>query len=101
MYDCTDRQTPVLKPHDYILWLLNIAATSVQQNLMQGSIGHTTCEYQQLLDTEPDAIIPSRPLTVYERVYDAGDPLGGNFCPFNSSSPLQPCKKVCLQSCCA
>ena len=63
---------------------------------MQGSIGHTTCEYQQLLDSQPDAIIPSRPLTVHERVYDAGDPLGGNFCPVNSSSPLQPCKKVNL-----
>lgn len=61
---------------------------------MQGSIGHTTCEYQQLLDQTPDIIIPARPLTVRNRVYDAGDPLGGNICPFNSSTPLQPCKKV-------
>ena len=62
--------------------------------LLQGSVDHTTCEYQRLIDAEPDTIIPARPFTVHDRVYDAGDPLGGNFCPYNSSTPLQPCKKV-------
>ena len=62
--------------------------------IVQGSIEHTTCEYQTLLDHAPDTIIPARPFSVHDRVYDAGDPLGGNFCPYNSSTPLQPCKKV-------
>ena len=62
--------------------------------LLQGSVDHTTCEYQRLIDAAPDTIIPARPFTVHDRVYDAGDPLGGNFCPYNSSTPLQPCKKV-------
>ncbi|KAA6425427.1 MAG: hypothetical protein FRX49_04920 [Trebouxia sp. A1-2] len=60
----------------------------------KGSIQHTTCDYQRLIDQAPDTIIPARPFTVYDRVHDAGDPLGGNICPFNSSTPLQPCKKV-------
>lgn len=30
---------------------------------------------------------------MHDRVHEAGDPLGGNFCPFNSTTPLQPCKK--------
>ncbi|KAL0037315.1 hypothetical protein WJX79_001603 [Trebouxia sp. C0005] len=59
----------------------------------KGSIQHTTCDYQRLIDQAPDTIIPARPFTVYDRVHDAGDPLGGNICPFNSSTPLQPCKK--------
>ncbi|KAL3159875.1 hypothetical protein ABBQ38_010273 [Trebouxia sp. C0009 RCD-2024] len=59
----------------------------------QGSVDHTTCEYQRLMDQAPGTIIPARPFTVHDRVYDAGDPLGGNFCPYNSSTPLQPCKK--------
>ncbi|KAL0020410.1 hypothetical protein WJX77_000240 [Trebouxia sp. C0004] len=59
----------------------------------KGSIGHTTCDYQRLIDQAPDTIIPAQPFTVYDRVHDAGDPLGGNICPFNSSTPLQPCKK--------
>lgn len=62
--------------------------------LLQGSVDYTTCEYQRLIDQAPHTIIPARPFTVHDRVYDAGDPLGGNFCPFNSSTPLQPCKKV-------
>lgn len=61
---------------------------------LQGSIGHTTCEYSTLLDQAPDTIIPARPFTVFDRVHESGDPLGGNICPSNSSTPLQPCKKV-------
>lgn len=70
------------------------AWTQIPAMLLQGSIDHTTCEYQRLIDQAPDTIIPARPFTVHDRVYDAGDPLGGNFCPYNSSTPLQPCKKV-------
>lgn len=71
-----------------------IACTHMSATLLQGSVDHTTCEYQRLIDEAPDTIIPARPFTVHARVYDAGDPLGGNFCPSNSSTPLQPCKKV-------
>ena len=70
------------------------AWTYMAASLLQGSVDHTTCEYQMLIDEAPDTIIPARPFTVHDRVYDAGDPLGGNFCPYNSSTPLQPCKKV-------
>ena len=72
------------------------ACTYMYTALIQGSVDHTTCEYQRLIDEAPDTIIPARPFTVHDRVYDAGDPLGGNFCPYNSSTPLQPCKKVHL-----
>ena len=70
--------------------------THIPATSLQGSVYHTTCEYQQLIEQAPDTIIPARPFTVRDRVYDAGDPLGGNFCPYNSSTPLQPCKKVSL-----
>ena len=73
-----------------------MACTYMFSILLQGSVDHTTCEYQRLIDEAPDTIIPARPFTVHDRVYDAGDPLGGNFCPYNSSTPLQPCKKVHL-----
>ena len=87
-YPCVHLCCPTLLPR--VTSLFDVCCVT----RWQGSIGHTTCEYQRLLDQAPDTIIPARPFTVWDRVYNAGDPLGGNICPFNSSTPLQPCKKV-------
>ncbi len=84
--------TSLVKRHHH--HLAAVLVLGMMFGTMQGSIGHTTCDYQRLIDQAPDTIIPARPFTVYDRVHDAGDPLGGNICPFNSSTPLQPCKKV-------
>lgn len=41
----------------------------------------TTCEYPTLMAELPDLTISDVPLTVVQRVYAKGDPLGGNICP--------------------
>ena len=45
----------------------------------------TTCEYPVLMTELPDLTISDVPLTVVQRVYGKGDPLGGNICPPVSS----------------
>ena len=52
---------------------------------------------QELLDTLPNTVIPSEPETVVHKVYDSGDPLGGNFCPVASATPshVRPFTLIC------
>jgi hypothetical protein len=40
-----------------------------------------TCEYPVLMEQMPDIPVPSAPLTIVQRVYAEGEPLGGNICP--------------------
>ena len=47
----------------------------------QATVEPTTCEYPVLMTELPDLTISDVPLTVVQRVYGKGDPLGGNICP--------------------
>ncbi|KAK9803611.1 hypothetical protein WJX72_004863 [[Myrmecia] bisecta] len=58
-----------------------------------GSVTPTTCEYQQLMAVDPGTIIPAPQENVFERVHFEGDPLAGNFCPSESSTPQNACKQ--------
>ncbi|KAK9908170.1 hypothetical protein WJX75_003729 [Coccomyxa subellipsoidea] len=57
----------------------------------QATVAPTTCEYPVLMKRFPDMTIPSEPLTVVQRVYANGEPLGGNICPPMSTTPKTPC----------
>lgn len=47
----------------------------------QATVAPTTCEYPVLMKRYQDMTIPDAPLTVVQRVYAKGEPLGGNICP--------------------
>ncbi|BDA44911.1 probable broad substrate specificity ATP-binding cassette transporter at N-terminal half [Coccomyxa sp. Obi] len=57
----------------------------------QATVVPTTCEYPVLMKRFPDMTIPDEPLTVVQRVYAKGEPLGGNICPPMSTTPKTPC----------
>lgn len=46
-----------------------------------GAVAPTTCEYPVLMAEQPDITVPDEPLTIVQRVYAKGEPLGGNICP--------------------
>lgn len=46
----------------------------------------------------PDLTISDVPLTVIQRVYGKGDPLGGNICPPVSKIPFSVLGFTCLHS---
>ena len=47
----------------------------------QAAVAPTTCEYPVLMAEQPDRTVPDEPLTIVQRVYGKGEPLGGNICP--------------------
>ena len=57
----------------------------------QATVEPTTCEYPVLMTELPDLTISDVPLTVVQRVYGKGDPLGGNICP-----PVSRLLSLCL-----
>ena len=68
----------------------------------QATVAPTTCEYPVLMKRFPDMTIPSEPLTVVQRVYANGEPLGGNICPPvsppTSSTPMLQYLALCTCS---
>ena len=48
---------------------------------MQAAVAPTTCEYPVLMAEQPEKTVPDEPLTIVQRVYAKGEPLGGNICP--------------------
>ncbi|PRW59962.1 white-brown complex 30 [Chlorella sorokiniana] len=55
------------------------------------TIQPVTCNMSMLVDRAPLLKVPDKPLTVVQRVFILGDPLQGNTCPLNSSSPAVLC----------
>ena len=47
----------------------------------QAAVAPTTCEYPVLMARRPELTVPDEPLTIVQRVYAKGEPLGGNICP--------------------
>ena len=47
----------------------------------QAAVAPTTCEYPALMARQPEKTVPDEPLTIVQRVYAKGEPLGGNICP--------------------
>ena len=66
----------------------------------KGSVETTSCEFEQLVEHSPDTVVPSAALTVHQRIFDVGDPMGGNVCPPRSSTPTKPCPPVSLSLTC-
>ena len=62
----------------------------------KGSVETTSCEFEQLVEHSPGTVVPSAALTVHQRIFDVGDPMGGNVCPPKSSTPTKPCPPVSL-----
>jgi hypothetical protein len=58
---------------------------------IEGSVEQHSCNFTELLLTDALDVIPVESPTVLERIYKAGDPLGGNYCPAGSSTPLTRC----------
>jgi hypothetical protein len=58
---------------------------------VEGSTEQYTCNYKQLIFQDALARMPIKSPTVLERLYVQGDPLGGNYCPEGSDSPLSRC----------
>ena len=75
---------PVHLSDDHVLCLLPLQLHQNTSALQEG-----TCLWYFA-----SSIRINRSFTVHDRVHQAGNPLEGNFCHFNFTTPLQPCKKA-------
>lgn len=62
---------------------------------VEGSIEQYSCNFTQLIVQDALATIPVTVPTVLERVYLQGEPLGGNYCPAGSDTPVTQCVTPC------
>ena len=62
---------------------------------VKGSTEQYSCNFADLVIQDALAMLPTKTPSVLERVYLSGDPLGGNYCPQGSETPLTMCALHC------